>query len=632
MEVILLQDVPNLGDKGALANVSRRLRAQLPAAQAARRDRLRRASIAEFRRREEERKAREARTAAQAEEFTATLNRTVLTITAKAGEGDRLFGSVTAADIADAIWEARKFHVDKQQRAPRGAHQGGRHLHGRHRGRRGLRGLRQDHRRARVTRARGAPDAPAAAAVERASWPADRQRPTVGHVPPQNLEAEQSVLGAMLINPNAIPVVAELARAPTDFYRETHRLIFAAILALYEKGEEVDVDHPRRRAGAPGRARAGRRPRLRAHAGRVRAGGGQRLASTPASCASRACCAPSSRSATRSPSSATSHPDDGDQPARPLRAKGLRHLAAPPHRRVPAHQGHRQRSNFERLEDRCSDDTERQRRGHRLRRPGPSSPAACSRPTSSCWPRGRAWARRRWRSTSPRTSAVEGKAPVGRLQPRDERAGARRPHAVLVGPRELAQAAHTQACSATTTWPSSCRPPASSRRPSSSSTTRPASTCSSCAPRRAASPAASRLSLVIVDYLQLMVGDGRAENRQQEVANISRSLKQLARELAVPGHRRLAAQPRARGARRQASPQLSDLRESRRHRAGRGRRDLHPRRPQRRDARRAPSSSSSPSTATAPPTRCTSASCATTPSSAHWRQRRIRRLPSARRR
>jgi large subunit ribosomal protein L9 len=50
-----------------------------------------------------------------AEEVTATLNRTVITITAKVGEGDRLFGSVTAADIADAIWEARKFHVDKHK-------------------------------------------------------------------------------------------------------------------------------------------------------------------------------------------------------------------------------------------------------------------------------------------------------------------------------------------------------------------------------------------------------------------------------------------------------------------------------------------------------------------------------------
>ena len=71
--------------------------------------------MAEFRRREEERKSREARMAVQAEEFTATLNRTVLTLYAKAGEGDRLFGSVTTADIAEAIKDARGFTIDKRK-------------------------------------------------------------------------------------------------------------------------------------------------------------------------------------------------------------------------------------------------------------------------------------------------------------------------------------------------------------------------------------------------------------------------------------------------------------------------------------------------------------------------------------
>ena len=71
----------------------------------------------------------------------------------------------------------------------------------------------------------------------------------------------------------------------------------------------------------------------------------------------------------------------------------------------------------------------------------------------------------------------------------------------------------------------------------------------------------SPLALVIVDYLQLMAGDGRAENRQQEVANISRSLKQLARELDVPviAVSQLNRSPEARADR---EPQLADLRES----------------------------------------------------------------------
>lgn len=59
-------------------------------------------------------------------------------------------------------------------------------------------------------------------------------------IPPQNLEAEQSVLGAMLIEREAISRVAEFLR-PEDFYREGHRLAFAAILQLFNRGEAVDL-------------------------------------------------------------------------------------------------------------------------------------------------------------------------------------------------------------------------------------------------------------------------------------------------------------------------------------------------------------------------------------------------------
>jgi replicative DNA helicase len=69
------------------------------------------------------------------------------------------------------------------------------------------------------------------------------------------------------------------------------------------------------------------------------------------------------------------------------------------------------------------------------------------------------------------------------------------------------------------------------------------------------------LGLIIVDYLQLVAGAGRVENRQQEIASISRSLKGLAKELDVPVVA-LSQLSRAPEARTEKRPQLSDLRES----------------------------------------------------------------------
>lgn len=69
------------------------------------------------------------------------------------------------------------------------------------------------------------------------------------------------------------------------------------------------------------------------------------------------------------------------------------------------------------------------------------------------------------------------------------------------------------------------------------------------------------LDLLVVDYLQLMQGRGRFENRTQEIANISRALKGLAKELNIPivALSQLSRAPESRGDHR---PQLSDLRES----------------------------------------------------------------------
>ena len=59
------------------------------------------------------------------------------------------------------------------------------------------------------------------------------------NVPPQDIDAEESVLGAMLVSQNAIAIVSELLK-PDDFYRRSHATIYRTILEMYGKGEVVD--------------------------------------------------------------------------------------------------------------------------------------------------------------------------------------------------------------------------------------------------------------------------------------------------------------------------------------------------------------------------------------------------------
>ncbi len=61
-----------------------------------------------------------------------------------------------------------------------------------------------------------------------------------GFTPPANPEAEQSVLGAILVRPAVLDLVADVI-APGDFYREAHGRIFQAMLDLYGRGDPVDL-------------------------------------------------------------------------------------------------------------------------------------------------------------------------------------------------------------------------------------------------------------------------------------------------------------------------------------------------------------------------------------------------------
>ncbi len=73
-----------------------------------------------------------------------------------------------------------------------------------------------------------------------------------GRVPPHNIDAEESVLGAMLLSRDAIGTVSEMGLMPGDFYRPANRHIFDAIRSLYSRGAPADtvtVADELRRAG-----------------------------------------------------------------------------------------------------------------------------------------------------------------------------------------------------------------------------------------------------------------------------------------------------------------------------------------------------------------------------------------------
>ena len=113
MEIILLQDVDKVGKKGEVANVSEgyarnyllpRKMAEMATA----------GRVAQVRKIMEQKEAHARREAEQADETRDLLAKTVLTIPAPVGSGDRLFGSITTQDIATAIFAARKIRVDKR--------------------------------------------------------------------------------------------------------------------------------------------------------------------------------------------------------------------------------------------------------------------------------------------------------------------------------------------------------------------------------------------------------------------------------------------------------------------------------------------------------------------------------------
>ncbi len=112
-QAILLQDVEQLGDKGAVVDVSKGyLRNFLIPRKLA--EPATKGSIVVAQRRQAAAERATAEAARKAEDNAAVLNKTVLTISHQAGEDGRLFGSVTTEDISEAIHEARGLRIDRR--------------------------------------------------------------------------------------------------------------------------------------------------------------------------------------------------------------------------------------------------------------------------------------------------------------------------------------------------------------------------------------------------------------------------------------------------------------------------------------------------------------------------------------
>ena len=113
-QAILLQQVDTLGERGDVVDVSpgylRNYLAPRKLAQPATP-----ASIAEAEGRREREEKAAAEAAEKAQETAALLKRTVLTIAHQAGDDGRLFGSVTAQDVVDAVRQARDLRLDRRK-------------------------------------------------------------------------------------------------------------------------------------------------------------------------------------------------------------------------------------------------------------------------------------------------------------------------------------------------------------------------------------------------------------------------------------------------------------------------------------------------------------------------------------
>jgi replicative DNA helicase len=381
-------------------------------------------------------------------------------------------------------------------------------------------------------------------------------------VPPHDLEAERAVIGAMLVSETAVAVVAERLAAE-DFYSEVHRIIYGAMMRLYSRGEPIDqltltnelrsVNEFERIGGRPYVFQIVESVPTAANAGRyadiVR---GKALLRAIIDVGSRI-----TEDAFREPEDVSEALDSAEQLVYGVSNRTLREHLAPVSELAPGALEMIQRlyeqegevtgveTGFEDL-DRLTTGFHKSDLIILAARPAMGKTALS---LNAIW-----------------HAAGEKKMPVAifSLEMSKEQLVQRLISQTTRIPAQALRSGNVKA----EDWPKLVRGVAEvSRAPIWIDDTAGVTLMEIRAKvRRLASQlnvaGGLPLSLVVVDYLQLMVGQGsRAENRQQEIAEISRGLKVLARDLDVPVLA-IAQLSRAVEARHDKRPLLSDLRDS----------------------------------------------------------------------
>jgi replicative DNA helicase len=381
-------------------------------------------------------------------------------------------------------------------------------------------------------------------------------------VPPHDLDAERAVIGAMLVSETAVAAVAERLAAE-DFYSEVHRIIYAAMMRLYSRGEPIDqltltnelrsVNEFERIGGRPYVFQIVESVPTAANAGRyadiVR---GKALLRAIIDVGSRI-----TEDAFREPEDVSEALDSAEQLVYGVSNRTLREHLAPVSELAPGALEMIQRlyeqegevtgveTGFEDL-DRLTTGFHKSDLVILAARPAMGKTALS---LNAIW-----------------HAAGEKKMPVAifSLEMSKEQLVQRLISQTTRIPAQALRSGNVKA----EDWPKLVRGVAEvSRAPIWIDDTAGVTLMEIRAKvRRLASQlnvaGEMPLSLVVVDYLQLMVGQGnRSENRQQEIAEISRGLKVLARDLDVPVLA-IAQLSRAVEARHDKRPLLSDLRDS----------------------------------------------------------------------